>query len=233
VISPGYAGHNGARDNQVIRSAREDSVTARRLLLVRHGETDFNREGRSQGHLDVPLNLLGMAQAEAIAARLTDADLVRCVSSDLLRARHTAEAVALPRGIPLDLTADLREAHLGVLQSQLIRDWGEVLGQDSDYLARLSSRARPPGGESPLDVRRRVQRFIRQLRTTLAGLPPGDVLIVGHGGSLRALLAVLLNLPPAAGWAFRFDNCALTVVDWRPGDHSQLLSFNDHAHLPG
>jgi len=143
VISPGYAGHNGARDNQVIRSAREDSVTARRLLLVRHGETDFNREGRSQGHLDVPLNVLGMAQAEAIAARLTDADLVRCVSSDLLRARHTAEAVALPRGIPLDLTADLREAHLGVLQSQLIRDWGEVLGQDSDYLARLSSRARP------------------------------------------------------------------------------------------
>lgn len=208
-------------------------MTARRVLLVRHGETDFNREGRSQGHLDVPLNATGMAQAQAIAARLAGERVVHCVSSDLLRARHTAEAVALPRGITVDLTSDLREAHLGVLQSCLIRDWGEILGQDSDYLARLSARAKPPGGESPLDVRRRVQRFVRQFRARSDALPPGDVLIVGHGGSLRALLSILLGLPPAAGWVFRFDNCALTMVDWRPGDHSQLLAFNDHSHLLG
>ena len=136
------------------------------------------------------------------------------------------------RDLAIELSPDLREAHLGVLQSHLYSDFGTILGEDAEYLTRPGVRSKPPGGESPLDLRRRARRFLSQFGENEQGLPPGEVLLVGHGGSLRALLTVLLGLPTEAAFAFRFRNCALTVVDWQPGGRSQLVAFNDRAHLP-
>ncbi len=200
------------------------------LLLVRHGETAFNREGRFQGHLDVPLSPEGMAQAEALGRRLASWPIVYCVSSDLSRARVTAEAIAVPHDLSVDLDPDLREANLGILQGRLGHEVSALLGDDAAY-ARRRIDARPPGGESPLEVRRRARRFARRLDARLTSLPPGAVVVVGHGGSLRALVAVLLDLPPAAGWAFRFVNCGLTVVEIDAEGHRTLVAHNDRCHL--
>lgn len=214
-----------------MRDAR--SVAGRRVLLVRHGQTQSNLEQRWQGHIDTPLNETGTAQARAIGQRLAGWPIVFGASSDLSRSAETARLILEHHGIEPELTPLLREASLGVLQGRRYAEADVLLRDDADYLARLSTRARPPGGESPLDVRRRVRRFVRKLIEQEASLPPGDILVVAHSGSLRALMAVLLGLPPAAAWNFYFDNCTLSVVDWKPNGRSELRCHNDAGHLVG
>lgn len=200
---------------------------------MRHGQTDFNLRRRYQGQEDVPLNDTGLAQARAVARRLALEPALRIFSSDLSRTRQTAEQIAASHNREVELSADLREAHLGVLQGQPWDDASRLLGDDAAILGRMDIRAHPPGGESPLHVRRRCQRFARQLaRSTMNGAA-GDIVIVAHGGSLRALLAVLLRLPAAAGWAFRFDNCSLTTVLVSETGETTLLSYNECQHLDG
>lgn len=205
----------------------------RRILLVRHGETEFNRARRIQGHLDVPLNESGRAQARAIGQRLAGEQIAYCVSSDLSRAADTAREIVRHHDLDLVLTPDLREAHLGELQSRYLHELDLLPPELTSYRRLRDTRAKPPGGESLLDVRRRAQRVARGLAKSDRSLPPGDFLVVGHGGSLRALLTVLLGLPCLAARSFRFENCGLTAVDWDPSGHATLLAYNDCAHLAG
>jgi broad specificity phosphatase PhoE len=206
----------------------------RRLVLIRHGETLANREKRFQGHHDVPLSELGERQAVATADRIArEFDLVRCYSSDLARADETAREIAQRSAVDIHLDPALREANLGALQGQPWDRAAEFLGDESGYLDRLSLHAAPPDGETPMHVRRRCQRFVRSLFSSLDELDRGDLAVVAHGGSLRALLAVLLGLPAAGGWAFRFDNCSVTSVLIRPDRPALLLAYNDFSHLGG
>jgi broad specificity phosphatase PhoE len=204
----------------------------RQLVLVRHGETLFNRTRRYQGHHDVPLSDLGISQARETAERIAqEFQVAHCFSSDLSRSADTARIVCERVGSPLTLDPNLREAHLGVLQGKEWDRRAEFFGDESGYLDRLSMHSSPPGGESPMDVRKRCQRFVRSLRAKIDDLPSGDIVIVGHGGSLRALLAVLLGMAPPGGWSFRFSNCGLTTVLWRDGRPPLLLTYNDCSHL--
>ncbi|HET7036654.1 MAG TPA: histidine phosphatase family protein [Thermomicrobiaceae bacterium] len=209
------------------------SVPARRLILVRHGETDYNRAGRYQGHLDIPLNGLGLRQAEAIGRRLAAWPLVRCYSSDLTRSMQTAGAIAAPHGLTVEPVPELREAHLGGLQGELIRSGNALQGDAGSIVDRHDVRARPADGESVLDVRRRVRRFLRRIELELPELPPGDVVIVGHGGSLQALTAVALGLSARDGHAFRFRNCGLTIVSSDALGGPMLVVHNDCGHYEG
>ncbi len=204
-----------------------------RLMLVRHGETGYNRDGRIQGQLDTALNSTGLAQARAIGRRLASSPVIRCYTSDLARAVDTAREIAIHHGIDIEPVPELREAHLGVLQGVFLRDVETTLADDAAYLLRQDVHARPTGGESPMEVRRRCQRFAARLRRELKHLPAGDVVIVAHGGSLRALTAVLMRLPASAGWSFRFDNGSLTVIDWPPSRQPLLVTYNDRGHLAG
>jgi broad specificity phosphatase PhoE len=204
-----------------------------RLLLVRHGETGYNHAGRIQGQLDIPLNATGIAQARAIGQHLASFPIIRCYTSDLARAVDTAREIATHHRIRVEPVPELREAHLGVLQGRLIRDVEATLADDAAYLLRQDAHARPTGGESPMEVRKRCQRFARRLTRALTRLPSGAVVIVGHGGSLRALTAVLLRLPASAGWSFRFDNGSLTEIEWRPNRRPLLVTYNDRCHLAG
>ena len=206
------------------------SAPAHRLILVRHGETDYNRAGRYQGHLDIPLNELGLRQAEAISRRLAAWPLVRCYSSDLTRSLQTARAIATPHGLTVEPVADLREAHLGNLQGELIRAGNARLGDAGSLVQRTDVRARPPDGESVLDVRRRVRRFLQRLHGELPEIPPGDVVVVGHGGSLQALTAVALGLSARDGHIFRFRNCGLTIIASDARGHPTLAIHNDCGH---
>lgn len=147
------------------------------ILLARHGETDWNREHRVQGHTDRPLNDTGRAQALALAESLAGEQLDAVYASDLARALDTARAVAEPRGLPVTTLRDLREKDFGTWEGQT----------DEEILLRFpEARGGPWGDGETSDAM--AGRVVAALRTIAERHPGGRVLVVSHGGPLRAVL---------------------------------------------
>ncbi|HVN39319.1 MAG TPA: histidine phosphatase family protein [Myxococcota bacterium] len=159
-------------------------MSADELLLIRHAESVWNAEGRWQGHEDPPLSARGRDQAAALAAALASAEVARLVTSDLLRARSTAEPLA--RALGLDVICDPRLRELDVGR------WGgrtrqEIAARDADLLARFDAGdpdARAGGGESLALLRARSLAALREL---CAAAPGGRLALVTHLGWLRAV----------------------------------------------
>ncbi len=154
------------------------------ILLARHGETDWNREGRFQGHADPPLNEAGRAQARALAERLAEVELDAIYSSDLRRARETAEIVAAAKGLTVTTDPGLREVDVGSW-SGLTR--GEIADRFPD--------AEQHDGESAEEHLARVLAAVDRIARAHTG---GRILIVSHGGSLRRLHTHALGEPVEA-----------------------------------
>ncbi len=163
-----------------------------RVILVRHGETDWNRERRAQGQADIPLNHLGLRQAEEAARRLEPVAIDAVYSSDLVRARVTAEAIAARHGLEVRLDPRLREIDQGCWQGltgeEIRRRWPALWGEARHHRAR-------PGGESPGEVRRRA---LEALGDIVRAHPTGTVVVVSHGGTIRWLSAEALGLDDRA-----------------------------------
>ncbi len=198
----------------------------RRVLLARHGETDWNRRRVWQGAADVPLNALGRAQAEALAERLARERIDAIVASDLVRARVTAETVAARLALSVHLDRDLREIDVGAWEG-LGAD--EIRARHPEAFAALARGEDIPrgGGETAAALRARVARGFA---AAAARAPGRTLLVVAHGGTLKALVAHLLGLP--AGHEARVTsgrNVALT--EFVCGDAGpQLLYLNDARH---
>ncbi len=159
----------------------------RPFLFLRHGETDWNRQGVCQGQLDIGLNALGRDQAARAAALLDGEPIARIVTSPLRRARDTADAVARRRGLTVSADPDLREAHLGAHQGARHGPWL------ADYWRGAYA---PPGGET-------FEEFVERAWAAMAraaALGP-DTLIVAHGGLWRAAMRRVVVTP-----AFRMPN---------------------------
>jgi broad specificity phosphatase PhoE len=158
------------------------------LLLVRHGETDWNRDGRWQGQSDTPLNELGRRQAHELAAALDDVDAV--YSSDLGRARETAEILADRLGMEIHVDPRLRERSFGAWE-------GLTTAEIEDRFSEAHGRWQAGEGfgaddAEPFDVfASRVGGFLDDV---LRGHPEGTVLVVGHGGSIRVIHALATGL---------------------------------------
>lgn len=195
-----------------------------RVILVRHGETDWNVTGRAQGQHDQPLNERGLTQANLVGRYIRESfDVDAIWSSDLARCAQTADAV----GAPVRLTEAIREVDFGEWEG---RRWEDIRRDSPDAIDRFVSgdpTFRPPGGESMSEVVARVRHFIEE--TGLLKID-GDVAIVGHGGSLKCLLIVLLGLPETAVGRFYFSNCGLSIVGANNGQ-ATLMTFNHTAHL--
>lgn len=165
----------------------------RRLILLRHGQTEYNATSRMQGQLDTELSEVGRQQAEDVARVLAGQKIVRLISSDLSRAHNTALAVA--RLIDADVSTDrrLRETHLG--------EWQAKTHQEVD-LHYPGARAKwrhdpqwaPPGGESRIEVARRARQLVDELMVNLTEWDNSTVLLVAHGGTINALTSNLLDL---------------------------------------
>lgn len=147
------------------------------ILLARHGETDWNRERRVQGHTDTPLNDTGRAQARSLANELAAESLDAVYTSDLARASDTAAIVAEPHGVEIVALAALRERHFGTWEG--LTD-GEILSRFPD--------ARPGHWGDGEAAEEMSERVLATLRSIAAAHPGGTVLVVGHGGPLRAVL---------------------------------------------
>ena len=199
------------------------------IYIARHGETEWNAQQRIQGHTDVALSERGREQAQLLAARLADTPLDAAYASDLRRAADTARAVIGSRGIPLTPTPELREYNKGIFEGLTP---AECERQHPDlYAASLVNDLdfAPPGGETIRETGARMDAIVQQVRRRHQD---AAVLIVGHGGSLRAALVSLLELPPEANWKFVMHNCSLTVIHTYP-DNAVLHLYNDTSHLSG
>ena len=200
-----------------------------RIYIVRHGETEWNAEGRIQGHTDVGLSDRGRAQARAVARRLSDVPFDVAYSSDLSRTRDTARLILGARERPLHAVPELREYHKGVFEGLTVPEYRQrypelyraSLVNDPDFA--------PPGGETIRECAARLAEFAAGL---VERHPEDNVLVVGHGGSLRSCVTALLNLPLEANWKLVMHNCALSLIYTYP-DNAVLHLYNDTSHLNG
>jgi broad specificity phosphatase PhoE len=145
--------------------------------FLRHGETDWNAQGISQGNVDIPLNATGLAQARSAAEKLRNRGIATIVASPLSRARVTAEIVGESLGLPVGLDPDLREVSFGVQEGQAMSGWF------ADWVA---GRFTPGGAETFPALRRRAVAAINRATE----LPPA-VLVVAHGALFRAVRAAM------------------------------------------
>jgi broad specificity phosphatase PhoE len=145
--------------------------------FLRHGETDWNAQGISQGNVDIPLNATGLAQARSAAEKLRNRGIATIVASPLSRARVTAEFVGEALGLPVAIDPDLREVSFGVQEGQAMSGWF------ADWVA---GRFTPEGAETFPDLRRRA---VAAINRSTALLPA--VLVVAHGALFRALRAAM------------------------------------------
>ncbi len=207
-------------------------MTDRRLVLVRHGVTDWNREGRFQGHLDPPLGDDGQAEADMLAARLaTDADLrpARVISSSLARALQTADAIGRAAGVEVAPDPRLIEIGQGDWEG---RTHADLAVSDADRYAawrRDAGIRQPPGGEEIDAVSARVASLLAELD---ADDGPWPVCLVSHGGTLRVGARLLLGAASMASWSLDVDNASLGVCS-RVDDGWRLDRWNDTLHLLG
>lgn len=203
----------------------------RRLLLVRHGITAWNREGRFQGHLDPRLSEEGRAEAQLLARRLaSDPEPPRrLISSSLGRASQTADIVAVALGsVSVELDPRLMEIGQGAWEG---RTHAELEVQDPVRYAawRRHSDDQPPGAEPLDEALARVAKLVDDVITSTIW----PVCLVSHGGTLRLLARHLLALGTAQTWALDLDNASLSQLAWTDADGWRLLAWNDAHHLLG
>jgi probable phosphoglycerate mutase len=208
---------------------RSNGRVPSRLVLVRHGETDWNRRRIVQGHADVPLNENGKTQARAVARRLAGEKLDVLYTSDLSRARETADEIGAACGLAVRPDARLREIDVGAW-SGLSRK--EIRKRHPETVAALERGEDPlrGDGESLVDLRARVVAAYDDL----AAAHPGEtVAVVGHGGSLKVLIGHLLGLADARLTQLSVaGNTGVSLFDFRDG-FPRLVMLNCTRHLHG
>jgi len=207
-----------------------------RILLVRHGETDWNRQSRFQGQIDVPLNATGRQQSQQAAAFLRQSPIKRAYSSPMARPRETAELVLEHHsGVPLTTCQGLLEIGHGLwegkLEQEIQAQWPQLL---ATWKAAPHQVAMPgPGGETIQQV---SQRAVAALERIAQDLNEGDTaLVVAHDAVNKAILCHLLGLSPARIWSVKQGNGGVSVIDYPEGGAGPAIvySLNLTGHLGG
>ena len=199
------------------------------LIVIRHGETDWNRQHRFQGQIDVPLNTLGLAQAERLAEALADEPLAALYSSDLSRARQTAEAVARRQGLVVRIDMGLRERAFGRFEGL---SWDEIAQQHPEDAARW--RKREPdfqvgGGES---LNTFSARCLIAAQRAVAAHPGQAIALVAHGGVLDCLYRAATRTALDAPRSWQLGNATINrLLATREG--FTLVGWNDDRYLAG
>jgi probable phosphoglycerate mutase len=199
------------------------------FIVIRHGETDWNREQRFQGQIDVPLNATGHRQAQRLAEAMTGERFDLLVSSDLQRARQTAQPLAQRHAHDARLHAALREQSFGVLegldvpaiQTRHPQLWAQWLRHDADYAL--------PDGESARRFHARVIAAVRELAEAHGGQ---TLLVVTHGGVLDMLWRTAHGLSLHGPRTCAIPNTGINRLRWRRGT-LQILRWAEDTHLAG
>lgn len=201
-----------------------------RLILIRHGETEWNKSLRFQGHRDIPLSDTGREQARKIAHRLSCEKIDAAYASDLSRALETAQAIAEHHKLEVNVVPELKEINFGYWEGLTHK---EIDSKYPEAMAQWLSNPQDtkiPGGESMNDVAERCRVGISGI---LADNPNKDVLVAAHGGVLRIVVAQALGLKLNDYWKFRLDNVSLNIIDYYENGRAIVNVLNDTSHLIG
>lgn len=198
-----------------------------RLYLLRHGQTEWNIEGKIQGKTDIPLNETGLRQARCLAEGMREREISAVYSSPLLRAAQTAEILAEEKGLSVSVLPELREVDFGLWEG---RSWTEVDAEFHEDFRRWEENPAeymPTGGESRESCRERCRAAMEQI---LAGTVT-DAAIVAHGGILAHVADYLLRNQKEKEEII-VKNASISIIEYDSStEMGRLLLLNDTAHL--
>lgn len=198
-----------------------------RLIAIRHGETEWNRQQREMGQLDSPLTARGRLQAEAIADRLSRIQFAAMYSSDLGRAVETARIISAVTGVSIALDISLRERHMGIFQGLTELEMERRFPSEYRDYRRVGHTYQVPNGESG---QQRSERSVRVLEGLAVRHPDETIVVVTHGGFLRGFFEHVLGMPPGNGSRFRRQNASYNAFEFVDGRWT-LETWNDTSHL--
>lgn len=199
------------------------------FILVRHGETIWNLEGRRQGQSDSPLTAVGMAQARAIADCLAGERVDALYSSDLTRAVDTAAQIGAACNLPVRPDARLREKSFGVIEGLQSAEVQTAYPDIAAGIARKSPDYAPPGGESLAEAQR---RGVAALTDLARERPGGRLVIVSHGALLGIFLRHVLGVSLTAPRRFTLENGSLSFLFYQHDEAAwQIRSLGEISHL--
>jgi probable phosphoglycerate mutase len=203
-------------------------MQATRLIAVRHGETAWNVDTRIQGHLDIPLNDTGLWQARQLARALADEPVTAIYTSDLARARATAQAVADATGAPLALEPGLRERSFGHFQGRTFAEIEAELPEQARLWRQRDPDYAPEGGESLTALRDRITQTTHRIA---ARHPGGLVVLAAHGGVLDVLYRAATRQGIQAPRTWQLANAAINRLLWTEDGGLTLVGWADTQHL--
>lgn len=201
------------------------------MLLVRHGETEWNVQGRWQGHSDSELTERGVRQAKNLAEALAEEEMAAVYCSDLRRAQRTAEIVATAHGLAPVADHRLREVDTGDWTGHLASDLEKSHPREmAAWRTAPASLDRLPGGEGLAEVQRRLVACLIERLPPHAGQA---VLVVTHGAAAQCILARALGRPLSDLWLKegRVDNCQISRLEWTAEHGLRVVELADARHL--
>ena len=197
--------------------------------IARHGQTEWNILGKTQGHGNSPLTEKGLAQANELAEGMDKYPLDMIFSSDLGRAMQTAEAVGKRFGIEVQPTEALREMGFGEWEGRLIPEITEKYPEIYKTWRNEPHLAKIPGGETLDVIKERLEKFIDELNGKYDNK---NILLVSHSVTVRVLLLLMLDSPMKNIYRIKQDNTALNIVEWRHYG-PVVTKMNDTSHIKG
>lgn len=199
-----------------------------KVILVRHGETEWNRLRRIQGgNSDTQLNQRGQQQAESLALRLKQEEIQAVYSSPLQRAQDTARAIAGYHQLPVGVEPSLKEIEVGELEGVSIAEVGKHLSQLLIRHSQGEELPRIPGGESLTEVQQRVWGTIQRL---VSRHGDGVLVVVSHYFSILTAVCSVLNLPLSQIDRLRLNSASISILTFDE-QATRLTLFNDTCHL--
>lgn len=187
-----------------------------KIYLVRHGETDWNKEGRVQGSVDIPLNGYGVELAEVTSEAMKDIPVDIIYASPLQRARKTAEIMKRDRDIPVIVDERLREMSFGRYEGTLIREAERCETNPLHNFISNPGEYQAKDGEDFAQVICRAQDFIEDILIPLQGQYE-NVMLAVHGAFIRCFIRCIEKRPLSEFWSSSQKNCAVTIVELKEG----------------
>lgn len=198
-----------------------------RLILVRHGQTVWNKELKYQGHTDIALSDEGIRQAGAVARRLKNENVAAVYASDLSRAFFTADAVARGHGLTVTAMPELREIKFGEWEGLTYTAIQEKWPDEMDKLYTNADEIAIPGGETFRQLKERAEGAICRLVERHA---EQTFVVVSHGGTIRTIFCAILGIHLNHVWDIRQDNAAVNIIEYHHG-RAIVTLVNDTHHL--
>lgn len=198
-----------------------------RLYIVRHGKTDWNHDTRTQGQLDIPLNSEGVSQAQLLAERFADLNISHIYSSDLIRAKETADLIGQKLKLSIESLVGIREMNFGKWQGLTNAEIKERYSTEYNNWRSNPESCEISEGERLIQVQQRGLEIINKISKTHKD---ANVIIVSHGTAIKAMLLGILGLDLSNFYKFRQDNTAVNIVQYK--DYGPVLvRLNCTCHL--